>query len=287
MAVPTLAAFQFWFGGLLMGDGTPYDVVQIDGIDTMPDVPQPDVKIDRDWGDYMGAYYSKGREITITLAVHDTTDAAFRADLDNLGAATIPNPLTESPFAWLLPGMVQIGRQANCRSHHRAVPTNLDYVFHKAKVECSFYATDPRIYDVNTQTATTGLPTGTGGTSWPITWPLSWGTAAPGGTVTCTNAGTMETRPLLTITGPIDNPTVQNTTTGGSMSFGITLGNTDVLTIDMNNKLVQLNGGGNLRGTVSAGTWWDLIPGANVVQFSANTTHVGSQLTVAFQSAWL
>lgn len=284
---PLLSAHQYWFNGLTMGEGTQYEVIQIKGLDELPDIIQTDLKIDRDWGDYMGPYFSKGRDISLQLEVHDTTDSAFRSDLDALGLATAPQPLQESIFSYLQPGFPQLGRQVWARSHHRAQPIDINYVFRKARVEVSLYATDPRIYDISINSLSVGLPTGTGGTSWPVTWPLSWGTAAPGGTMTCLNAGTIETRPILSIAGPIDNPTVQNVTTGQSISFGLTLGSTDTLTIDMLNKVVQLNGGGNLRGSLSSGYFWGLPPGSNTVQFSANTTKTGSQLTVKWASAWL
>lgn len=285
---PALNPYQWWFNGVTFGDGTPYDITNVKGLDDLPDVPQPDLKIDRDLGDYMGAYFPKGREIIIACTVHDTSDATFRADLDNLAGATIPKPTTEQPLAFSLPGIAQTARESFVRSHHRAIPIDVNYVHWQAKVEMSFYATDPRLYDVGTQSGVVGLPTGTGGTTWPVTWPLSWGTAAAGGTLNCVNAGKATTFPVLTITGPIDNPTVQNVTTGQFITFAITLGSTDVLTVDMTNRVVQLNGGGNLRGSVTnVPPWWGLIPGSNTVQFSANTTKTGSQLTVAWASAWV
>ena len=275
------------YQGLTIGDGTDFEIKTIDGLESLPDIVQPDLKIDRDQGMYAGLYTAGGRLIAIEYEVHASTDAQFRADLDTLGTALAPIGTVEQPLAFLLPGMAQLGRQSYVRPLTRACIIDVDYSHRIARGVMHLFATDPRLYDVTLNSQSVGLPASNGGTSWPVVWPLSWGSAGAGGLLTCTNAGTFEARPVLTITGPIDNPTITNLTTGMSFTLAITLAPGDTLTIDMKARTVILNGTASRRGNATVAQWWSIIPGANSVQFSANTVQVGSQLTVAFASAWI
>ncbi len=281
------AVYQLTYRGLALGDGTDFELIQIEGLESLPEIAQADLKIDQDQGEFLGAYFMKGRLVTFDLEVHAATDAQFRADLDALGAAMAPSATAEAPLAYLLPGMAQLGRVCFCRPLTRVAVIDINYTHRKALAQVALYATDPRLYDYVTQFLTLALPASLGGLTWPTAWPASWGTAGSGGTVTATNAGTIESRPLLTILGPIDNPTVQNNTTGQSFTWLGSLLATDRLVIDMAHKTIQVNGSGSARGLVSpTSQWWTIIPGANVLQFSANTIRVGSSLSVAFASAW-
>jgi Phage tail protein len=283
----SLSVFQLSYQGLTIGDGTDFEIKTLDGLESLPDIVNPDVKVDRDQGLYAGTYTAGGRLIAIEYEVHAGTDAAFRADLDALGAALAPIALTEQPLAFLLPGMVQLGRQSYVRPLTRACVVDIDYTHRIARGVMHLFATDPRLYDVTLNSQTAGLPAGNGGLTWPTAWPISWGSAGAGGLLTCTNAGTFESRPVLTITGPIDNPTISNLTTGQSFTLAITLIGGDSLVIDMRAKTVVLNGTASRRGNATVANWWTIIPGNNSIQFSANTVQVGSQLTVAFASAWI
>src|ERR1035438_9753047 len=110
-----LNPYQVSFGGLTMGDGTAYDIVGLTGFDALPTINLNDVDKLRDWGQYQGSYFSTGRELVLALEISDTSDAAFRADIDALNAAVVPQSQIELPFAVNLPGWAQASRQANVR----------------------------------------------------------------------------------------------------------------------------------------------------------------------------
>jgi hypothetical protein len=288
--------FQLFFNGLTLGDGTNYDVVKIEGIDTPPAVNQTDADRLRDWGQFMGAYYSTGREVTVDLEISappGASDATFRAAVEAFNAAMQTLPLTELPLAFSLPGMAQATRFVNARVLARDLVIDYPYMRHLATAKVQFWATDPRIYDSALQTATATLPVGNGGLSWPITWPASWGSSSGGGLILATNAGNFETRPVITVAGPVDNPTITNGTSGQALTFALTVASGDTLVVDLAAKTVLyfVGGtglGGNRRGTMTpTSQWWALAPGTSTIQYTANTVDVGSTMTLAWRSAWL
>ncbi len=284
------------FNGLTMGDSTNYDIVQVEGLDSIPAINQNDADKGRDWGQFMGAYFAGGREVIVDLEISapaGTSDVTFRATVDAFEAAMQTYPLTELPLAFSLPGLAQTTRQVNVRVLSRKLVIDYPYMQHLATATLQFWATDPRIYDTTVQTQNVSLPAGNGGLAWPVTWPTSWGSSSGGGTMTVTNAGSFETRPLVTIAGPVDNPTISNVTSGQSLTFITHVNSGDTLVIDLNARtalyFVGSTGvGGNRRGTMTATSqWWVLAPGTSTLQFTANTVLTGATMTVAFQSAWL
>jgi hypothetical protein len=282
----TLNAYQMSYNGLTFGDGTDYDIVAVEGLEGLDGIRSGDIVKARDHGEWMGSDFLSGRDITLTLEVTATSDSAFRSDIETLMAATVLQT-SELPLAFYLPGMAQTSRQSLVRPRKRPVPLTIDYLHRIAQFVMQFHATDFRIYDSTVQSTNTTLPVPSGGVSWPASWPWSWGSASGSGLVTCTNAGNFETRPTITIVGPVDYPTVQNLTTGLSATFNLTLGVSDSLVIDMLNKTVVLNGTANRRSAMSAGSsWWTLPPGSSQIAYHANTLSTGSTMTVAFQSAW-
>lgn len=288
--------FNLAFNGLTMGDGTNYDVIQVEGLDSLPAINQNDADRMRDWGQFMGAYFSTGREVIVDLEISvpaGSSDATFRATVDAFEAAMQTYSLRELPLAFSLPGLAQPTRQSNVRVLSRKLVIDYPYMRHLATATMLFWATDPRIYDSAVQSQTVSLPDGLGGLSWPITWPTSWGSSSGGGTMRVTNAGSFETRPLITITGPVDNPTVTNVTSGQSLTFLAHVNAGDTLVIDLQARTVlyyvgSTGAGGNRRGTMTATSqWWVLAPGTSTLQYTAATVLTGSTMTVAFQSAWL
>jgi hypothetical protein len=286
----SLAPFQLSFNGLTMGDGTDYDLVGITGLADLPAVIQTDIPKERAHGQFLGGLFASGREIVLTIEITAAagTDTAFFANLDALDLATALQPFAELPLAYNLPGMPQAARQVGMRVIGRAVPLDVNYTHRVATAALRLWATDPRIYDALLQTLTTTLPLSNGGLTWPAVWPVAWGSAGGSGSLTVTNAGAFATSPVVVITGPVDNPTIENATEGKHLTFGITLGASDTLTVDFLAQTVILNGTASRRFTMTTDSlWWDLQPGANTFNYRANTVQVGSTASISWRSAWL
>jgi hypothetical protein len=146
-------------------------------------------------------------------------------------------------------------------------------------------APDPRKYGTVLHTLTATQASAAAGLAPPFTPPFTLPAGAPPMAVACTNAGSFETRPTITITGPITSPAVVNQTTGQTIGFtGMTLAASDVLVVDLAAKQATLNG---VYRTADVGSsWWVLPPGTTTVQVTG-TAATGAQMTVTSRDAWI
>lgn len=140
---------------------------------------------------------------------------------------------------------------------------------------------------VNTLSGTAGVVgNSSGGMVFPLTFPLDFnGTAAgTGNQVSLTNIGTAPSRPLVTITGPLDTGwRLENTTTGKFLSFDVSLSVGQTLTMDFSSQTASI-GGVSIAGLVD-GDWWDLARGPNVIKLFGNY-YPATSYTVTAKSAW-
>lgn len=108
------------------------------------------------------------------------------------------------------------------------------------------------------------------------------------GTGTVTNSGQINARPQILLVGPMQDPSIANTTTGKTLDLtGITLGTSETCLVDLRYSSVAVNGSVNWMGSISAPetllNWW-LEPaasssgGTNVV--TVNAMNVGTTTSV-------
>lgn len=115
-----------------------------------------------------------------------------------------------------------------------------------------------------------------GGGAIPATIPFSLGTGGTGAT-TVANDGNAYAFPTIKIYGVIENPSVQNVTTGKQCALTYTLSSSgDYIEIDTYNRTVLLNGVTNIRQYFS-GDWLTLAPGDNDLKLSS-ASYGGSAL---------
>jgi len=146
-------------------------------------------------------------------------------------------------------------------------------------------APDPRKYSTVLHQLTATQASVAAGLAPPLTPPFTLPAGAPPMAVACTNAGSFETRPVVSITGPLTNPAVVNQTTGQVVSFsGMTLAATDILAVDFAARQALLNG--VYRPSDTTSSWWVMPPGTTTVQVTG-TGATGSQMTVAWRDAWI
>ena len=146
-------------------------------------------------------------------------------------------------------------------------------------------APDPRKYGTVLHQSLATQASAAVGLAPPLTPPFTLPAGAPPMSVAVTNAGSFETRPLVTIMGPITSPAVVNQTTGQAVSFtGMALAASDVLAVDFAARQATLNG---VYRTADVGSsWWVLPPGSTTVQVTG-TGATGSTMTVAWRDAWI
>lgn len=153
-------------------------------------------------------------------------------------------------------------------------------------------AADPRRYDADPSTATTGLPPSYAGLTFPITFPLSFGavTGSGSGSVTINQRGDYDETPaVLTFVGPVINPSATHVQTGRGLYFALTLNAGESLVVDLGAQTALLNGSASRVFTLtSASAWFMLLPGLNEIQFRGQDPGSGSppMLSVTASSAW-
>lgn len=153
-------------------------------------------------------------------------------------------------------------------------------------------AADPRRYSTTLQSGTTGLPSTTGGLAFPITFPVTFSATTVSGQIGAVNSGSIETRPILTIAGPVVAPTVSALYPDGTVRqliYSLDLASGDTLTIDTDAHTVLLNGSVSRRRFMSVPSGWPTIPaGASVsYQFQSSTYNASAMLTAQWRSAWM
>jgi hypothetical protein len=325
---PSLGSYGFSYSGTAFGGTvnpittpglTSFATLAPGGI-TGHDVPvvvSQDGQRNLDSGAWPGQDVYAPRTVTATLNVLSDGTSLQHA-LASLQTAFLTVGIVEYPLYLQMPGQSLRVVMGRCRGF--TYPIDINYVQAGAAV-CAvrFDCSDPRWYDCPTQNPSIGLgsPTvgagfavdGSGPTSaWPSTnaimagpFPVGFGGTSGGGTLVVTNAGNMEMRPLLVITGPCTNPTVQNTSitlpsgSSPSLTFTITLNAGDVLTVDLDAGSAMLVTSGSpatsasvKTGTMAPGsTWWNLPPGSNTITFgSADNTQATGTLQVVWANAW-
>lgn len=120
-----------------------------------------------------------------------------------------------------------------------------------------FIAPDPTFYNPNIHTVTWTLAT-QGHLVFPITiipggTDFLFGTSIISNSVTITYDGTWKTYPVITITGPLSGPIIENTSTGDRLQFvyDVPTGGTLTVGLQYGNKYVVDGSGNNLIGTLS------------------------------------
>lgn len=150
-------------------------------------------------------------------------------------------------------------------------------------------AADPRQYAVEETTAMLRLPSVTGGLAFPITYPITYDATVVVGDATVTNEGDFETRPLITIAGPVSQPMVSMTGPDGTVQQLLYSGDIDAgdwVDLDTDMHTAYYNGTASRRGLVT-GTWPVLAPGQSEVAFRAGAPSSTATCTVRYRSAWM
>jgi hypothetical protein len=149
-------------------------------------------------------------------------------------------------------------------------------------------APDPRKYATQGSTVTFSPAASgvTGGIRLPVTLPFTLPAKQASGAAAVTNAGNFETRPVITITGPITAPVLTNVTTGQSVSYStLTVMAGQQLVVDFLAQLATL--GGAFRPADPSSSWWNLPATTTSTISVSGSSDVGASVSVAWSSAWI
>lgn len=276
----------FWTGSLTGGgvtiplggvddNGVGWALLKVDGWDS-PDTVGSVAQYGGDHGGIPSPQYYAPRMVTLSVwacapshAARDEARAMMQqaATVSDLGLFVYDEP---------------VPKQAAVRRSGRLIescPTLFDVVFSVLLI-----APDPRKYGTQTRTVTASANLQSLGLAAPLTAPVALPAQPPAGSATVTNAGRFETRPTVTVSGPITAPALYNQTSGQTVKFStLTLAASDRLTVDFQAKLAYLNGSPRFADLASA--WWTLTPGVTQIVLQGGGT--GAQMTITYQDAWM
>lgn len=242
-----------------------------------------------DHGSWASPVYLGSRPITLTGTVTAPDRITLESSLEQLRTAAALSDTTLVVYE--LAG----AKQATVRRSGKPL---FAYVTDRiATYSVLVTAADPRRYSTTLQSGTTMLPSTTGGLSFPATFPVTFSATTVAGQINAVNQGTSETRPVLTITGPVVAPTVSALYPDGTVKqliYSLDLASGDVLAIDTDAHTVILNGNVSRRRFMTVASGWPTIPaavngtpGAVTYQFQSSTYNATATLTAAWRSAWM
>jgi hypothetical protein len=283
-----IANYSFSFNNLVFGGtGSPYQILSVEGLEGLPGIRNQDDNRGYADGMFSGRDFYSGRPISMVIQTTGNSTGSAQANLNTLQQALIAQQSGTTPLYFLLSNAA--GEQvinARVRGFMTTVDPNYTYGYILSQV--TFFCPDPAYYDSNTQTATLAFSPPTG-RIYDRIYNLVYGGGSATITTTISNNGWYYAFPIINIYGPIDNPVIGNSTQNASLSFNASLSDADVLTIDLYNKLITLNGS-PARNLLLSGTWFSASPGNNSFYLTgdAGSTLVNvTEAVVTWQSAYI
>ncbi|MFF1281045.1 phage distal tail protein [Streptomyces sp. NPDC058299] len=281
----TLDGLQASLGSVTLGavdsQGVAWYLQTLEGWDS-PEVRSAWTEREGDHGAWASPVYYGSRPITLGGTIVAPSRVLLEQAMDQLRAAA---GLTDT----LLVVQESTPKQAVVRRSGKPL---MQYVTATtATYSVMVTAADPRRYGTSLLTASTNLPSTTGGLTLPAAAPWLLSATVVAGQVDAVNAGDFETRPTITINGPVVAPQIQAQMPDGSvrlMTYGQDLASGDVLVIDTDARTVTLNGAVSRRRFLTTPSGWPTIPANSVTSFLFRSTAYNSSatLTAAWRSAW-
>jgi hypothetical protein len=221
------------------------------------------------------------RMMTIEGLIMAPTNAARLDAEDRLNAAVGLDPF---PMIVAHPDRL---RNCTVRRKGEVIPTEITDVI--ASYSVLIVAKDPRKYG-DLVTASTLLPSSSGGLVRPSTWPRTWTGVSNTGTVRVNNPGNTQAPVWLRIDGPVPAGgwTVTHVGKQKSLTFATSLALAvgEFITVDMDRREVLAQGQSARAGYVTSRGWFSLDPGDNDIAFSAANYSSTAYLTVSTKPAW-
>lgn len=265
---------QFNAGGdLILEDVGGFDSPNIR--QNLADLPEAD-------GAIAGDFFLSSRPVTMSGRIVSSSAAQRNSVVAQMQRAVraLRADLTISTQPQGMPAMQATARLDNLRIGPGYVKT----------FQLSLVCPDPRFYSqtLNSQAATSSVSTA--GAAFPWSFPVGFG-GGTGGTanLSASNAGNIDTYPLIRVYGPVSNPQIENHTTGQWLYVdNVTLAAGEYIDIDVKERTVVSNAGANLFSHVRFpdSSWWTLPPGGSTIQLWASSSSTGVELDVSWRDAW-
>ena len=154
---------------------------------------------------------------------------------------------------------------------------------------------DPCVYGLEMVSGVSGLPSTSGGMSFPCcfgacngpTSPWMWSEDIISGRVLLSNIGNAPSPVFIRIDGPVENPQVSHVESGHVMAFDMSLGIGHYVTINSMNHEILVDGFDPARGHVVRREWSQAVAGSNEWAFNASEYSSDARMTVSFYPAYM
>jgi hypothetical protein len=275
--------WQMQWAGLTIGGDSPYQLVEVSGVQDSPDVRTSDADRARASGEWAGNDLVSGRTITATVEVVASDEPTIAAFKSAMTVATGP----ERPLTLQFPGVAG-GDQVTvgARVRRLSLPVNRRYQFGHATATVQWRATDPRIYSIDVQEQTVAVFGGQdNGVEFDMVFDAEFGGVVPRGAVPANNDGNFPAPWSVTFDGPVTNPRIENQQTGQRLEFIGTVPGGSRLVVGSMNRTVQLDGASRYQWLKTRSQWFDLEPGVTTLRLAAESGTGSATLT--YRSAWI
>lgn len=272
---------QIEWRGTLLGSGTPYRLVDLEGWLDRPDMRDGDVDRDNQHGAVPGQLLVGRRTITATYRIVRPM-REFMAAVAELQRVTAPAEIpAEEPLVIRWDGVTALV-WARCTG--LIVPTGLRYQVGVTEGYVRWRATNPRRLRLPQLSPSTGpAQPPTGGLVFPLRFPLVFSGGRAGGVLSLTNAGSAPAQPVWRITGPAVGARITDVDTGRRLwltdAFTVPAGQQlDLSTEDRTVRFVP--SGVSRSNELLRREWITLPPGTTNVRFE--TLNNAGQLTCRY-----
>jgi hypothetical protein len=285
--VSSLNYYSFAFNNFVFGgQGSPYQVISVNGLTGLPTLRVQDS--DRGYldGMFSGRDFLSGRTMSISILTMSGNGNTAQANLNLLQAALMPQQTGTSPLQFQLSsaGGLQV---INARVRAGLTQVDPEFTFGYIKSQYTFFAPNPAYYDNTVQSASIA-PSVIGGRTYNRTYNLTYPAGTLTGSAIINNAGNTTAYPILTLGGPVTNPSVGNLTYGGALNFNYTMGASDVFVVDLYNRTILLNGVPARNLLLGSSTWFNAPPGSSVFYYTGTSFTAGvTSALVQWQNAYL
>ena len=280
--------YSFAFSGQVFGGtGSPYQILSVDGLEGVPGIRNQDDNRGYADGMFTGRDFYAGRTISMIIQVLGDGSNSAQANLNTLQRYLLPQSQGTTPLYFLL-GYGEQEQVIYARVRAFKAQINPDYTYGKIIAQVDFFCPDPSYYNINIQNAIM-LFTPPTGRVYNRVYDLTYGGGSSTITTTINNTGWANTYPIITINGPINNPIVGNTTQNKSLHISGDYLESDIIVVDLYNKLITLNEN-PARNILTSGDWFWAPPGESQFYFTGDngsTTVNVTKAVVTWQSAYI
>jgi len=283
-----LTTYQFQFGSFVFGAGTPFQVQNIDGLQTLPMMRTQDDNQGYNDGMFSGRDFLGGRDIVMDFIITAGNSNTAQTNFNLFRAALIPQQQGVTTLTYLLsPSDTQ--KTIGVRVRDRKINLDPEYTYGFIKAQVTFFAPDPRSYEASTiNTLTPATPTGARTYNLTFNRQYIYGSSTP---TTITNNGTWVAGPQIVLNGPFSSAILQNLTTNQTMTFSLSLNTGETLNIDCLNRAITKTSGGittPARNYLQSGSSWiQLQTGSNSLVFTAYNNTGSTNAVVTSASAYI